>query len=152
MTFEETAPMSDANKALVRRFFEEMWNNNTPALADELVAANYTHHDPANPTTPPGPAGQKQLLSMYITAFPDSRFTVDDIIAEGDMVVARWTARGTHRGELQGIAPTGKQVTVTGISCSRMSGGKMVEGWINWDTLGMMQQLGLVPMPAATTA
>jgi len=89
----------------------------------------------------------KQFVSMYLTAYPDTHFTIEDQIAEGDTVVTRWTARGTHKGPLMGIPPTGKQVTVTGISIGRVVNGKTVEGWSNYDTLGMMQQLGVVPAP-----
>jgi len=89
----------------------------------------------------------KQLLSLYITAFPDARFTVEDQIAEGDRVASRYTFRGTHQGELMGIAPTGKQVTVTGMIINRIVNGKSEEGWLNFDALGMLQQLGAAPVP-----
>ena len=84
---------------------------------------------------------------MYRMAFPDVHFTIDDLIAEGETVVIRWTVTGTHKGELQGIAPTGKHVTVTGMVMSRFAKGKVEEDWINFDALGLMQQLGVVPAP-----
>jgi predicted ester cyclase len=87
----------------------------------------------------------KQFILMYITAFPDARFTIDDIIAEGDTVVVRYTARGTHQGNLMGIPPTGKQASVTTIGIFRIVNGKAVEQWINCDDLGLLQQLGVVP-------
>jgi predicted ester cyclase len=84
---------------------------------------------------------------MYLTAFPDLHFTIEDIIAEGDTVVVRQTARGTHQGDLMGIPPTGKQVSGTGITITRVVNGKAVEDWFNGDDLGLLQQLGVVPVP-----
>lgn len=82
---------------------------------------------------------------MYRSAYPDTHFTVEDQIAEGDKVVTRWTGRGTHQGELMGVAPTGNEVTVRGIEIDRIVGGRIEETWVNYDTSGMMQQLGVVP-------
>jgi predicted ester cyclase len=135
--------MSDQNKAIARRFFDKVWMGKLD-VADELLDASYVGHG-LPPGMPPGPEGFKLFVSMYRSAFPDVQYTVEDQIAEGDRVVTRWTARGTHKGELMGIPPTGKQAVVTGISISRFVGGKAVEGWDNWDGLGMMQQLGVVP-------
>ncbi len=144
--------MSEQNKALARRSLEEIWNKGNLAVADELIAPNHVAHDPANPNAGSGPEATKQQASMYRTAFPDLQITIDDQVAEGDQVVTRWTARGTHRGDLMGIAPTGKQMTVTGINITRIAGGKAQEDWTNWDTIGMMQQLGVVPQVAAARA
>ena len=94
-----------------------------------------------------GPEGIKEFITGYLAGFPDGRITIDGQLAEGDMVATRWTGRGTHQGELMGIPPTGKQVTVSGITISRVKNGKVVEEWSNWDTLGMLQQLGVVPAP-----
>lgn len=142
--------MSEENKALARRFFEA-WNEGDLDAFDEVMAPDAVGHDPQDPFgAQTGPENAKQLASMYREAFPDVHFTVDQQIAEGDLVVSRWTATGTHEGELMGIPGTGKQSTITGISIDRVEGGQIVEGWTNWDTLGMMQQLGLVP--AAQTA
>ena len=141
--------MSEENKALTRRSIEEIWNKGNLAVADELIAANSVTHDPATPNPGSGPEATKQQASMYRTAFPDLHITIEDQVAEGDQVVTRWTARGTHRGDLMGIAPTGKQMTITGINITRIAGGKAQEGWTNWDTIGMMQQLGAVPQVAA---
>ena len=137
---------AEDNKAIARRSFDEIWNKGNLAVVDEVTAANYVAHDPTSPDLK-GPEGLKQFVNLYRAAFPDIRLTVEDQIAEGDQVVSRWTARGTHKGELQGIPPTGKQGTVTGITITRYAGGKAVEAWTNWDTLGLMQQLGVVPMP-----
>ena len=136
---------TEANKAFVRRFYEDIFNQRNLALVDELCTTNHVFHNP--PTTLHGREDFKQLLSLYITAFPDARFTVEDSIAEGDRVASRYTFRGTHQGKLMGIAPTGKQVTVTGIIINRIAGGQSAEGWLNFDALGMLQQLGVVPPP-----
>ena len=137
--------MSEQNKALDRRFFEAISNKNLDAL-DELVAADVVNHE-LPPGLPPGLDGTKAFLGMFTSAFPDLTFTIGDQIAEGDRVVTRWTATGTHNGELMGIPATGKQVTVTGLDISRWSGGKRVENWGEFDQMGMMQQLGVIPMP-----
>lgn len=136
--------MSAENKAVVRRLFEDFWNNRERALADEIFAQSYIHHDPNTPEFGKGPDGQKKIFDLYTTAFPDSRFTIEQMIAEGDTVVTRWTVRGTHKGELLGNAPTSKQITLTGTNLCRLLGGKIVESWSNWDALGMFQQLGIV--------
>jgi len=136
--------MSDANKKVVRRLFEEVWNKGNLPVADELFAENYSHHDSSTPEFGRGPASEKKRANLYRTAFPDVRLTVEDIIAEGETVTARWSCKGTHKGDLSGIAPTGKQFTISGISIARFTNGKMVEGWVNWDALGLMQQLGVV--------
>ena len=135
--------MSAENKVIARRFFDA-WNDKNPSIFDELYAAEAAHHDPANPDVLPGPRGQKALFQVYTTAFPDTRFTIDDIVADENSVVVRWTARGTHMGPLRDLAPTAGRVTVEGVSISRISGGKIVESWAIWDALGMMHQLGAV--------
>lgn len=136
--------MSEANKALVRRFYDEAFNKGNIAVLDELCAANFTDHNAA-PGQAPGLEGVKRMITMYRIAFPDGQITVDDIIVEGDKVAVRSTMRGTHRGEFMGIAPTGKQVSVGGIDIVRVANGKAVEVWHMEDNLGMMQQLGAVP-------
>jgi len=139
---------AEDNKALIRRQFEAIWNGGNLNVIDELYAPNYTNHDPANPDQAPGPAGFIQRVSLYRTALPDLHLTIDDQVAEGDRVVTRWTGSGTHRGDLLGIPPTGRSVSVTGMLISRIEGGKFVEEWVNWDTLGLLQQVGAVPAPA----
>ena len=136
--------MSDANKNVVRRLFEEVWNKGNLPVADELFEQNYSHHDSSTPEFGRGPEGEKKRATLYRTAFPDVRLTVEDIIAEGETVTARWSCKGTHKGDLGDIAPTGKRFAISGISLARFTNGKMVEGWVNWDALGLMQQLGLV--------
>ncbi|HEX2427039.1 MAG TPA: ester cyclase [Gaiellaceae bacterium] len=138
--------MTDAKK-IVRLLFEEPWKGNMDVV-DEYIAPGFVGHDPSEPEPIRGPQGFKAQIEKYLAAFPDARFTIDDQFAEGDRVATRWTARGTHQGELAGISATGKEVTVTGLTFSRFEGGKIVEDWLIWDTLGMLVQLGAVPAPA----
>jgi steroid delta-isomerase-like uncharacterized protein len=141
---------ADTNKEIVRRLGVEPWEGNLGVI-DELVAPDYVGHDPAQPEMQ-GPEGIKEFITGYLAGFPDGRITIDGQFAEGDMVATRWTGRGTHQGELMGSPPTGKQVTVSGITISRVKNGKVVEEWSNWDTLGMLQQLGVVPAMAGAPA
>ena len=135
---------TEENKAIMRRVWEEIFNKGDLSVADEIIAPNYVYHGPIGMEFK-GPEGFKQLITMFRTAFPDMRVTVEDMVAEGDKVVSRITGRGTHKGEFMGIAATGKQVTYTGILIVRFAGGKEVEVWGCSDLLGMMQQLGVVP-------
>ncbi len=137
--------MSEQNKTVVRRLFDELWNKGNLSVADELFAPTYTHHDASTPDVGRGPESEKKRVTLYRNAFHDLRLTIEDIIAEGETVMARWSCRGSHKGDLSGIAPTGKQFAISGVSIARLEKGKMVEGWVNWDALGLMQQLGVVP-------
>jgi predicted ester cyclase len=142
---------AETNKQIVRRVAEEPWTGKFEVI-DELVDPNYVGYDPSQPEPTRGPAGFREFINTYLAGFPDGRLTVEQQVAEGDFVATRWTGRGTHKGDLMGIAPTGKQVTVTGITVSRLASGKVVEEWTNWDTLGMLQQLGVVPTLAGAEA
>ena len=124
-----------------------MFNKKNRAAIDEFIDPTQVDHA-APPGTPRGLEGAKQTVTMYLTAFPDLHFTVEDLIAEGDKVVTRLTVRGTQQGEFMGIPPTGKQATVKAIDINRIVGGKSIEHWLEMDTLGLMQQLGVVPTPA----
>jgi steroid delta-isomerase-like uncharacterized protein len=137
------------NKELVHRLGVEPWEGNIGVI-DELVAPDYVGHDPSQPDMH-GPDGLKGFITAYLSASPNGRITIDEQLAEGDLVASRWTGRGTHQGELMGIPPTGKEVTVAGITVSRVKNGKVIEEWSNWDTLGLLQQLGVVPELAAAT-
>ena len=141
---------TEENKAVVRRMYEE-WSKRNLAGIWELYAPDYVLHG-APFGLSPDLAGLKQLYTAPLTAFPDAHLVVEDLIAEGDKVVHRATLRGTHQGDLLGIPPTGKVVTVTGIYISRFAGGKCVEEWRNVDDLGLMQQLGVIPQLAQTGA
>jgi predicted SnoaL-like aldol condensation-catalyzing enzyme len=137
--------MSESNKALVTRFFEEVCNGRKLDVADQIFSSSHAYHDPQIPTGP-GPLGMKQVISTYQKAYADARWTVEETFLAGEnLVVTRWIGSGTQTGELNGIAPTQKKVKVSGIWIHEISGGKIVESWNNWDTLGMLQQLGVVP-------
>ena len=137
-----------ANKEIVRRVVEGVWRDRNFAIVDDLVAEDYVWHYPSEPGPIQGRDGFKQFAATYQTAFEDALVTIDDQIAEGDQVVTRWTGRGTHTGELMGIAPTGKEVTVSGITIARLADGKIAEEWELMDAPGMLVQLGAVPQPA----
>jgi len=135
----------EQNKEQVRRAFDEFINKKNLTAVSEYVAPNFVGHFTGGAPPVQGVEGFKQYLSMWNTAIPDSRVTVDDIIAEADTVALRVTFRGTHTGPLMNIPPTGKSITVSGINLFRIVDGKAVEQWANTDDLGMMQQLGLIP-------
>jgi steroid delta-isomerase-like uncharacterized protein len=144
--------MSDQNKALARRTLDEVWNQGKLAVIDELAAPNATYNDPNVPGGKfTGPEGMKQFVQIYRSAFPDVHITVNDQIAEGEKVVTRWTATGTHKGQLMGIAPTNKPATVAGVDIAQFRDGKVVEAWASYDMFGMLQQLGVAPALAAGT-
>lgn len=140
---------TDDNKAIIRRGLEEMFSRGNVDVADEVFAADHVGHDPAMPQDLHGPEEFKHFVRMYRTAFPDLELRVEDQIAEGDEVVTRFTAHGTHRGELMGIAPTDNEVEVAGISIDRLVDGKSVESWTSYDMLGMLRQLGALATQAA---
>jgi steroid delta-isomerase-like uncharacterized protein len=141
--------VSEENKTLVRRFFEEIVNGRNLDLLDELFAADYIHHDPSlPPDMPRGLDAFRAVLTMFFDAFPDLRGTMEDMVGERDKVASRLRWRGTHQGELVGIPPSGNQVDFTLQAIHRIAEGKkIVEGWINFDALGMMRQIGAVPEP-----
>jgi len=137
---------TEENRALVQRFYAEVWNKGNLDVVPDLLSSDFVDHA-APPGFPPGLEGAKQVFMMYRGAFPDFRLSVEDVIAEGDKVVTRWVTQGTHQGELMGIPPTGKRATVTGIDMFRVAGGKIAEHWGEFDMLGLMQQLGIAPGP-----
>ena len=143
------APMAPENLAEAsRQLLEQTFNDGKFELADQLIAADAVNHDPAEPAelrALRGPEVLKRTVSLYRTAFPDVRITVDDVIADGEKVVLRWHSEGTHRGELAGLAPTGAHGSVTGISIDQWRDGKVVETWTEWDNLGLARQLGAAP-------
>ena len=134
--------MSEENKALVRRFYEEVWNKGNLDAAYEIFAHDYVRHDLRPSDAPPGPEGQKLIAGMFRTAFPDVHLNVQFMVAEADTVVARWTMEGTHQGAWADIPPTGKRMSFAGINIFRLSEGKVVEIWNHRDDLGLMEQLG----------
>ena len=134
---------AEQNKISIRRWVEVAWNNGNLAIADEVYSTDYLLHDPAGPIH--GPEALKQFVATFRTAYPDIHATIEDMIAEESKVVWRYIVRGTHQGEFMGIAPTGKSITLTGILISRFADDKVVEDWNNYDALGMLQQLGVIP-------
>jgi len=139
----------EENKALIRRFCEEVWNLGHLNVVAEIFSEDYVRHDlrPGNPM--PGPEGQKRIAADFRAAFPDLQMTLDLIIAEDDMVMTRWTTQGTHTGQWGNIQPTGKRAVFSGVNIFRIQNGKVVELWNHRDDLGLIQQLG-VPIYAGS--
>jgi steroid delta-isomerase-like uncharacterized protein len=140
---------TEENKAVFRRYVEEVGNEGNLELADDIFD-RYLAHQPDGSVLERGPEDVKRFMGEFQKAFPDFRSEIEDQIAEGDKVVTRWRMRGTHRGEFRGIAPTGNELDITGIGIFRFSRGKVVESWDNFDQLGMMRQLGVIPSEEAS--
>src|SRR5215217_2394786 len=139
----------EENKAVVRREVEELYNHtgNLDAV-EEIFSSDYVSHEPSSGEVR-GIEGARQFAATFRQAFPDLQNTIEDMVAEGDKVVVRFKARGTHDGETEAFGPaTGKQMQITGITIKRVSDGKIAEAWTNFDALGMMQQLGMIPEAA----
>ncbi len=137
---------AEDNKAIARRFNGDVWGGGDESALEELLAPDFVDHD-ALPGQTPDLEGHRQILAAFRAAFPDLSVTTEDVVAEGEKVVSRWTARGTHRGTLMGIEPTGNEVTIGGIDVLRVAGGRIAERWSRTNDLEMMQQLGVVPPP-----
>lgn len=135
---------SDANKLLMRRYFDEVWNQKNLAVLDDIISSDHVRFEAGAPQELVGPAGVKQFIQTYITAFPDAQLTVEDLIAEDDKVAARWLFRGTHQGYLKDIPPTGNLIICPGMTIAHIVEGKMTQYWTSWDTLMLMSQLGLL--------
>ncbi len=134
---------TEENKALVRRFYEEVWDRGNTDFAFEVFAEDYVRHDLRPTDALPGPRGQKKIADDFRAAFPDLRVTVDLVIGEGDFVVGRWTATGTHLGSWGALEPTGRQATFSAVNIFRFEDGKVVEIWNHRDDLGLREQLGV---------
>jgi steroid delta-isomerase-like uncharacterized protein len=143
---------AEANKRLAHRWHGDIFVEDRLDVADEILAADFRWHSPGLPPEISGREGVKEFARMLRAGFPDYRLTSEDTIGEGDRVMIRWTHRGTHEGEFLGQAPTGREVTVTGIDLFRIEGGKITELWQITDQLGLMQQLGAIPAPAGAEA
>ena len=141
---------TEENKELVRRFVEEFWNEGNAAAADELMVPDVEIHVPTGELVDLD--GLKGFAGAFRQAFPDWHSTFEELVAEGDRVAERWTGRGTHRGELQGIAPTGRRVEVPGSVFYRIVDGKIVEFRGQLDMMGLMQQVGAIPSPQQAEA
>ncbi|HEV2494541.1 MAG TPA: ester cyclase [Terriglobia bacterium] len=136
--------MPTDNKSIAKRILEEAWNRGNLEALNEVVAPNYIGHDTLGPEIH-GLEGFKKRVHSLRTAFPDLQLNVEEMFADGDVVITRFNSRGTHKGDFQGIAATGKPCKISGITISRFSNGKLVEAWVQTDALGLMQQLGVVP-------
>jgi|HubBroStandDraft_6_1064221.scaffolds.fasta_scaffold119790_2 steroid delta-isomerase-like uncharacterized protein len=139
--------MSEANKNLVRRWFEEVWNQGREETIDELFAANGVGYGLGDTEAPVhGPAEFKPFVRNLRGALPDLHMTIEDILAEGDKVTVRITVEGTHKGGQLGVAPSGRRVKIAGVVIIRIANGKIVEGWNSWDQLGLLRQIGALPV------
>jgi len=133
----------DANKALVRRFYEEVWARGNVGFAEEVFADDYIRHDLRPTNAAAGAVGQALIAEQFRRAFPDLEWHVDLVLGDGDLVAARWTASGTHFGAWDDVAPTGRRMTFSGVNIFRFGdGGKVVEIWNHRDDLGLREQLG----------
>lgn len=140
--------MSEDNKGFGIRLVEELWNKRNVSALERFYSPDIVRHWDQAPDIR-GIESMRQHVTSILTAFPDFRLTAHDWIAEGDKLVVRWTSRGTHKNEFLGIGATGKQISGAGTTTHRLAGGKIVEEWINWDALGLMQQLGVVTLPTS---
>jgi steroid delta-isomerase-like uncharacterized protein len=134
------------NKAVIRHYLEEAWNQKNLGILDQLTASNYARYI-SGQASPLDREGQKQRIASFHQGLPDVHLTLEDLVAEGDRVVFRISLRGTHTGTLMGVPPTGKQVTISAIDIARLADGKIVEHWGQMDTFGLLQQLGAISMP-----
>ena len=134
----------ERNKALARRFTEDLWGAHNAGLVDELLSSDFVNHDPF-PGTSGDREGERQAIAIHSAALSDTRATVDDQIGEGEKVAIRWTFSATHTGEFLGIPPTGKKIEMTGINIYRIENGKIAELWREVDVMSLLQQLGAVP-------
>ncbi len=135
------------NKAIIRRLVEDGLNKRNASLIDEVYSAKYIGHDPERPTPRRIEDLQQGMAGLLGKVFPDAQYSIDDLVAEDDMVAWHWTFRATHQGELMGIPPTGKAISFSGVNLFRLANGKAVEDWVYRDTVGLLRQLGAMPAP-----
>jgi steroid delta-isomerase-like uncharacterized protein len=138
--------LAEESRAIVRRYLDVYERGNVDLL-DELLSPDYVNHSPATPDLPTGPEGVKAVVSMFRSAMPDLVIVIEDTIAESDKVAVRYTLEGTHEGELFGVPPTGRRLSIKSITVERVSDGRIREHWRITDSLDMMQQLGVIPAP-----
>jgi steroid delta-isomerase-like uncharacterized protein len=137
--------MSMENKTVVRRLYQEVWNERKLEVVDELISASHALNDPFVSGSQVGPELYKQRVVELTTGLPDLCFTIEDTIAEGEKFVTCWTISGTHQGEYMGIPPTGRKITLEGITIHHIRNGKILDSYARWDVLGLMRQLGAIP-------
>jgi steroid delta-isomerase-like uncharacterized protein len=137
--------MSAENKAIVLRLYEEVWNKRKLEVVNELISPSHALQGPNIFGSSIGPEAYKRQVSRFLDGYPDLLWTIEDTIGEKDKVVACWTISGTHKGDFMGVPATNKKVSVDGMTIHHIAGGKIMDSHSNWDTLGMMQQLGAIP-------
>jgi len=137
--------MSADNRSVVRRLYEEVWNKRRLEVVNEIISPSHALHDTNASGSAIGPEAYKRVVTRWVTAFPDLRFTIEDTVCEKDKLVVSWNISGTHKGEYLGIAPTNKKISVDGITINHITSGKIMDSYASWDALGLMQQLGAVP-------
>ena len=137
--------MSPDNKAIVRRLYDEAWNKRKLEVVSQIVSPSHALQAPTLSGSSVGPEAYKGQISLFLAAFPDLRFIVEETVVEKEKVVARWTFSGTHKGKFMGVPATNKKVSVDGITIHYFAGGKIMDSFTNWDALGMMRQLGAFP-------
>lgn len=145
----------DENKAVVQRLLNEFWRDGNVGVLDELLASDCVNYEQSNPELRGKEACKEWAEGVRVAnrqGFPDFDIAVEDLVAEGEKVAKRWVFRGTHSGEFGGIAPTGKRVTMRGITLYRVAGGKVREIYWNYDVFGLLQQLGAIPAPGQQPA
>lgn len=135
------------NKEFARRWNEEIWGQQNLAVIDDFVAEEFVGHDPSRPEPVRGPEGVREVVEMLFSAFPDTEVDLEEVVAEGDRIAMRITASGTHEGEFMGIEPTGEETEVSVMTFHQIEDGKAVKEWQIVDTLGMLQQLGVIELP-----
>jgi steroid delta-isomerase-like uncharacterized protein len=140
--------MPSDNKATVRQLYEEVWNKRRLELVDDIIAASHALHDPNATGSAIGPEAYKRQVARFVAAFPDLHLKMEDIVEEKDKVAVAWTVTGTHKGELMGIPATNKKIFVSGITIAHFANGKIMDSYISWDTLGLLQQIGAFPASA----
>lgn len=141
--------MTDEKKALADRFHMDIFQAGRLEVADEILTPDFAIHGPGYPPEwTRGPEGTKQLATAIVDGIPDRRIAHHETVAEGDLVMIRWSMTGTHDGDLMGVPPTGRPIDVTGFDLFRIESGRIAELWQNWDQLGLMQQIGAIPAPA----
>jgi len=139
--------VSDENKTIVRKLLEDAWNTGRMESLGSLVSGDCRFHDPVFPSMAPGVDSLRQHIRMCRNAFPDLKYTIDDMIAERNEVVVHWTAHGTHGNSFLGMAPTHRSASISGTTINRIENGKIVEQWSDWNLLSLMEQLGLATAP-----
>jgi steroid delta-isomerase-like uncharacterized protein len=142
MTIQSTDRTTD-NKQLVQHFIEDLFTRGDPSAVDRYLAPTFVNHDAPFPGAPTGPEGMQQAAEMFRAACPDWHSDLEQMVAEGDVVVERFTASGTFRGDLMGVPPTGATLVLPGINVFRIEGDRIVERWGRLDELGLARQLGL---------